>query len=114
MYRTNTLQRFTNILTFMVLVIILLVSTQNVYEAQAVQDIELGWVPNSEGGLAGYKVYFGAASGNYDGQDSNGQDSPIDLPLNHPDLSCDAIQCTYTINLTPGICYTQKKVVCKK
>jgi fibronectin type 3 domain-containing protein len=67
---TNTLSQFRKpglsclpALFFISLVtLILLISSTNVYSAQAT----LTWDPNSESDLAGYKVYYGNSSENYD------------------------------------------------
>ena len=45
-----------------ILALILFISTTNVYSAQ----VTLVWIPNTESDLAGYKVYYGNSSGNYD------------------------------------------------
>jgi hypothetical protein len=42
--------------------LILLISTTNAYSAQ----ITIAWNPNSESDLAGYKMYYGSSSRNYD------------------------------------------------
>ena len=42
--------------------LILFISTTNVYSAQ----VTLAWNPNTEGDLAGYKIYYGSSSMNYD------------------------------------------------
>jgi hypothetical protein len=45
-------------------------------------DIELGWDPNTESNLAGYKIYYGTASGvPYDGKDIFEGYSPIKLHI---------------------------------
>lgn len=45
-------------------------------------NVTLAWDPNSETDLAGYKVYYGAASGGpYNGAGASGGNSPITVPL---------------------------------
>jgi hypothetical protein len=44
-------------------------------------DVTLAWDANTEENLAGYKVHYGRASGNYDGAGSGSEPSPITVPL---------------------------------
>jgi hypothetical protein len=43
--------------------------------------IHLRWTQNTEGGLEGYKVYYGTASGVYDGSTADQGASPITVPV---------------------------------
>ena len=48
-------------------------------------DVTLQWDPNTEPDLAGYKIYYGTESGNYNGTNATGTcepdcDSPISVP----------------------------------
>jgi hypothetical protein len=67
-------------------------------------DVTLTWNPNSEGDLAGYKVYYwtGASAQSYDGTDAYQGPSPITLPiedlydLNNPEYTLSNLDDTET------------------
>jgi hypothetical protein len=45
------------------------------------KSVKLAWNPNSETNLSGYKLYYGSASGSYEGTTASEGTSPILLPL---------------------------------
>ena len=51
--------------------------------------LHLEWEKNSEGDLAGYKVYYGTSPGNYG--------SPVVVPLNNTNLICSNVTCGFEL-----------------
>ena len=75
--RPDWFSKMLSLLTAAVMLFMVLLS------GAAAADFTLGWDPNPEGDLAGYKIYYKEKSYGepYDGQDADQGDSPIIVPL---------------------------------